>query len=918
MQDSTKSVEGALREASLHSDYSPDFTLDANNRFAFTMAAGETSKSFDIAINDDSAVEGTEFMHIVGYSTSLFSLVNPIYANAEQVVLVKDNDEPGVHISSTELTVDEAGGTATYEVTLTSQPHEMARVLIEQRPSNGDPWADQAARLSPIDQYTVARFTPDNWNVAQTITVSGQDDDVDTEGDKRVVTILTRVSSSSTSGGGAEPRWVGAIGAVPITVTVLDDEVKGVTYDLEDDYGQGTEQQAVFRRDRVIVLDRQPRAIYKMRLHTKPDAPVTVTATSSDATKVTFKDSTTGSATLTFDATNWNVFQSLEVELTEAGEAGAEFDVTISHGHAGTYGTFAFPDITVSKGGYSVGEQPFARGLSRYEIHEGQSVPIRVWLKEDPGSDTSYEVRAFPLNHPDVPLSFSPDGFQTLDQSNWEDGVEWVVTADQDEGKQGKQSTQVYFEQRKDDGTATDILEPVAIVVIDREELPLEFEEAALTVGETGNRSYKARMKVSANNGVDNPVTYRPSASDATRVRLNDANKSDVSEELLRYTWARFGDCNTNPSDPNDDICLWDEYQEVGLYFPADNDFRDDVVTLSHLLSYSLQPEREGWNAGDVTVTISDGTKAGTGVGSIGGPEAGSPLTYRVSLSGAGPATETVITLASLDETVATVSPTSLTFTADNYTTGQTVTITPIDDNIDNPVIPNTNGKEGRLTTIRMTGPTGLVHSSRLPDVTVSFEDDDTAGVTVTPTSLSLDEGGKAYSSVQLTSEPTDKVTVAVAGGNTAIAAIEQYDEDGNALPDLSTTATLVFEPAQWRTPLKLAIVAPDNSLRTGARSVTLTNAVTSDDVKYNGVSAADVSVTVADDDMASTGIALTVDPASVAEGDASTPITVTGTLNDAARTEDTVVTLALAGTATSGTDYTAVTPPTLTIAAGP
>ena len=47
--------------------------------------------------------------------------------------------------------------------------------------------------------------------------------------------------------------------------------------------------------------------------------------------------------------------------------------------------------------------------------------------------------------------------------------------------------------------------------------------------------------------------------------------------------------------------------------------------------------------------------------------------------------------------------------------------------------------------------------------VTVTIVDDDTAGVTVTPTELSVDEGADATYTVRLDTKPTADVTVAIA-----------------------------------------------------------------------------------------------------------------------------------------------------------
>ena len=67
-----------------------------------------------------------------------------------------------------------------------------------------------------------------------------------------------------------------------------------------------------------------------------------------------------------------------------------------------------------------------------------------------------------------------------------------------------------------------------------------------------------------------------------------------------------------------------------------------------------------------------------------------------------------------------------------------------------------------------------------------------------------------------------------------------------------------------------------------------------------------------------STAVTLSIDPAEVAEDAGETTLTVTGTLNGAVRSEETVVTLSVeAGTATATDDYSTGPAPTLTIAIG-
>jgi len=89
-----------------------------------------------------------------------------------------------------------------------------------------------------------------------------------------------------------------------------------------------------------------------------------------------------------------------------------------------------------------------------------------------------------------------------------------------------------------------------------------------------------------------------------------------------------------------------------------------------------------------------------------------------------------------------------------------------------------------------------------------------TAGVTVSPTTLSVTEGGATDSyTVVLNTEPSDSVTVtpSVAGGQVTL-----------------SESTLTFTTANWATPQTITVTAIDDSVDEGAHSATITHAATS------------------------------------------------------------------------------------------
>ncbi len=190
----------------------------------------------------------------------------------------------------------------------------------------------------------------------------------------------------------------------------------------------------------------------------------------------------------------------------------------------------------------------------------------------------------------------------------------------------------------------------------------------------------------------------------------------------------------------------------------------------------------------------------------------------------------------------------------------------------------------------------------------VAVNDDDTASTAVrlalAPDSVT-EEGGAQTITVTASlndgarAEATD-VTVSVTGG-TATSGTD-YTSVSNftvTIPatQTSVTATFSFSPA-------------DDNLGEGDETVELTGSTA-------GLTSGMATLTITDDETVSTAVALMLAPDSVTEEGGAQTITVTASLNDAARAAATDVTVSVTGgTATSGQDYAVVTDFTVTIAA--
>ena len=114
----------------------------------------------------------------------------------------------------------------------------------------------------------------------------------------------------------------------------------------------------------------------------------------------------------------------------------------------------------------------------------------------------------------------------------------------------------------------------------------------------------------------------------------------------------------------------------------------------------------------------------------------------------AQPTADVTIGLSSSDTTEGTVSPASLTFTTANWNTAQTVTVTGVDDALDDGDVGYT------IVTAPATSTRRDLQRLNAADVAVTNTDNDAAGITVTPTAgLTTTEagGGTATFTVVLT-----------------------------------------------------------------------------------------------------------------------------------------------------------------------
>lgn len=279
----------------------------------------------------------------------------------------------------------------------------------------------------------------------------------------------------------------------------------------------------------------------------------------------------------------------------------------------------------------------------------------------------------------------------------------------------------------------------------------------------------------------------------------------------------------------------WNTAQEITVT-GVDDDLADgDVVYYIETgLSVSIDPAFNGLDFTDVEVTNVDNDTAGFIVTPIDQitTEGGETGSFSIRLTSEPTGTVT-IGLSSSDTTEGTVSPASVSFDNTDWNDPQTVTVTGVDDFIDDEDIPYS------IITGTPTSTDNNYNNIDPDDVNMTNLDDDIAGITISPNSeLTTNEGGgQANFSIFLDSEPTGTVTIGLSSSDTT---------EGTVSP-----TTVSFDNTDWNDPQTVTVTGVDDFIADGNITYTIiTGAATSNDGNYDNLNPVDVSVENNDDDI--------------------------------------------------------------------
>ena len=691
-----------------------DYSTVGSLSIAIAAGAASGTQDFTLTPTNDAVDESNETISVEGASAG-------VTVTADQITIT-DDDTKGIVLSKTAVTVTEASGTgntASYTVKLATQPSAVVTVAV----SSGDTDAATVNKAS-------LSFSTTNWNVAQTVTVTGVDDSINNDPDR------TATVSHSASGGD-----YGSV-SKNLTVTVTDDE--------------GTASLTV--GDASVTEGDSGTASLQFTVTLSPAAANAVTVdwatskeTSDTATPGT--DYTAGSGTLTFAAGDTSKTATVTVTGDMVDEPNETLTLTLSNASGAAIGTAAAtgtitdddaapsgitlaasPDTVTENGGAkTVTVTATVNGTTRYAA--AKTVTVKVGKSADSATEgTDYTTVA------DLSISIAAGAASGT--------RDFTLTPTNDAVDESNETISV------EGASAGVTVTADQITITDDDTKGIVLSKTAVTVTEAGGTGNTASYTVK--------LATQPSAAVTVAVASGDTDAATVNKASLSFS-------TTN----------WNVAQTVtvtGVDDSIDND-PDRTATVSHSASggdYASVSK-------NLTVTVTDDEGAASltvGDASVTEGDSGTAsLQFTVTLS---PAAANAVTVdwATSKETADTATPGTdytavtgtLTFAAGD--TSKTATVTVTGDVVDEP---------NETLTLTLSNASGAAIGTAAATGTITDDDAAPSGITLVASPDTVTENGGAKTvtvtaSVNGSTRYAEAKTVAVTVGKSADSATEGTD----------------------------------------------------------------------------------------------------------------------------------------------
>ena len=865
--ESSEAVTLTVAAAAVDPAVAGDFTLSANK--TLTIAAGSKASAGAVTITAvDNSVDALNKTVTVSATANGGGVADPDGAT----LTITDDDARGVTVAGSDLSMDEQDKAGTQD---TREDQDSYTVVLDSEPTD-DVQIDLAAPSMVTLSTARLTFTPSNWNIAQTVTATAVDDAVDNAGDARTGNITHTVVAGDSDYDG--------VTAASVAVSVSDDDTAPAGIALTVDEDEIAEDAG---KTSITVTA-------AVRGATRYAAAKTVTVTvgkSADSAESGIDYAAVTAFDLELGAGEASVSKAFD--LTPTDDALDETDETISvTGESGSLSVTGASITLTDNDDRGVRVSPVTLTLDEADD------PLTESIAEHQKTYT-VELDTQPTGSVTVNLSSGDTKIATLSEtslqfttSDW-DAQTVMVTAVADAiDNVGDERTVTitHTVSAADTDYEDETAAAVDVTVTDDDDEPtLSIDAPSVAEGDSSTATMTFKVTLTPASGKPVSVKY---ADAATGTATSATDYAAIADGTLSFAAGQTektvavtvnGDTVDEPnetvvlrlSSPSNAALSGGETTLDGTGTITDD---DATPTATLVLTPATIDESGNKNESTVTATLSGASSEA--------------VTLTVAAAAVSPAVTGDFTLSASK---------TLTIAAGSKASAGAVTITAVDNSVDAP---------NKSVTVSATATGGGVTTPA--NATLTITDDDTRGVTVTGDPLNMDEADNAGTegtredqgsyTVVLDSEPTDDVRI---------------DITAPAMVTLSPTS-LTFTPANWNQAQTVTATAVDDTIDNAGdeRAGSIAHTMVAGESDYGGVPVADVAVTVNDDDGEPT---LSIDSPSVAEGDSSTAtMTFKVTLSPASGKPASVTYAdAATGTATSATDYRAITGGTLNFAAG-
>ncbi len=408
-------------------------TLDSTNWL--------TGSTVTVVANDDLVTDGEQTcLVLTGAATSEGADYSGV-ESADVAVTVGDDDEAGIVVAPTSLSVSEREGAASFTITLSSQP--LAEVMIPLSTSN------EQCQLSSGS----VTLDSTNWLTGAIVTVEVSDDQV-ASGDRACLIETGSANSDDADFSGLQPD--------DVSITVIDDDEAGI----------------VVAPKSLSVREPEGAASFTIALSSQPLAEVVIPLSTSNGQCLL------SSGSVTLDSTNWLDGVTVTVEAGDDLVADGEQTCLVLTG------------VATSEGADYGGREPAGVTVTVGDDDEAGILVTPVSLSvSEPGDSATITISLTSQPRAVVTLQFSTSNDQcsvspstvTLDGDNWRDGARVTTAAVDDWKADGDKNCRVRNDATSSDDAAYDglLAEKVKVTVADDDVAGILVSPASLSLRES-------------------------------------------------------------------------------------------------------------------------------------------------------------------------------------------------------------------------------------------------------------------------------------------------------------------------------------------------------------------------------------------------------------------------------------------------